>query len=85
MQSFERIRTHERRSEVMAATIATMNGEDQTALDHAGLVHCIQFPVVRVHQAMLTALIERWSSETSTFHLLIGEMTVTLEDVTGDH
>ena len=30
---------------------------------------------------MVTALGERWHSETTTFHLSIREMTVTLEDV----
>ena len=31
--------------------------------------------------ALITSLVERWRSETNTFHFTFGEMTVTLEDV----
>ena len=36
---------------------------------------------MRLDRSLLTALIERWWSETSTFHLREGEMIVTLQDV----
>jgi Plant mobile domain len=35
----------------------------------------------QLDKSLLTALVERWRPETSTFHLLVGELTVTLEDV----
>jgi len=37
---------------------------------------------VIVPHALLMTLCERWHPETSTFHMLLGEMTVTLDDVT---
>lgn len=37
----------------------------------------------RIHwnYSLLAALLERWDSSTSTFHLLIGEMTIMVEDI----
>lgn len=46
-----------------------------------GFEHLIHLPDIRVNHGLLTALIERFHSETQTFHLLIGEITVTPEDV----
>ncbi|RYQ92831.1 hypothetical protein Ahy_B09g099080 [Arachis hypogaea] len=37
---------------------------------------------MRGHSVLLSALVERWRSETNTFHLPVSEVTVTLEDVT---
>jgi hypothetical protein len=33
----------------------------------------------RMDETLLTGLVDRWRSETHTFHLLFGEMTVTLK------
>lgn len=38
-------------------------------------------PKIRENIGLLTALVERWHSETSSFHLSTGKVTVTLEDV----
>ncbi|RYQ86262.1 hypothetical protein Ahy_B10g105943 [Arachis hypogaea] len=40
-----------------------------------------QIGVIQCQSAMINALIERWRSETHTFHFPVGECVVTLEDV----
>ncbi|PKU72586.1 Serine/threonine-protein phosphatase 7 long form like [Dendrobium catenatum] len=32
--------------------------------------------------SLLIALVERWSPQTNSFHLPVGEMSITLQDVT---
>ncbi|KAG9453319.1 hypothetical protein H6P81_006223 [Aristolochia fimbriata] len=42
-------------------------------------LHRVQW--LRLDKPLITALVERWRSETNTFHLANGEMTITSEDV----
>ncbi|QHO31238.1 uncharacterized protein DS421_8g239870 [Arachis hypogaea] len=51
------------------------------ALALTGFQHVSRIGEMRGHSALLSALVERWRPETHTFHLPVGEVTVTLEDV----
>ncbi|RYQ82969.1 hypothetical protein Ahy_B10g101578 [Arachis hypogaea] len=46
-----------------------------------GFYHVSQIGIVQCQKALVNALIERWHPDTHTFHLPIGECSVTLEDV----
>lgn len=41
----------------------------------------MQLPMIQTNHGLLTMLAKRWDSETHSFHLSMGEMTLTLEDV----
>ena len=58
-----------------------MTEGERELLASLGLYHITFMPEIRSNNGLLTALAERWHSETSSFHLPIGEATVTLEDV----
>lgn len=46
-----------------------------------GLAHLPGIMFDRHDHALITAFLERWQPETNSFHLLEGEVTITLEDV----
>ena len=46
-----------------------------------GLHDLVYLGYATVPHALLMTLCERWHPETSTFHMPLGEMTVTLDDV----
>ncbi|KAI4330529.1 hypothetical protein MLD38_028811 [Melastoma candidum] len=50
-------------------------------LRQAGFYGVAKLPFISLDWALITALTERWRLETHTFHMLHGEMTVTLHDV----
>ncbi|KAK1408104.1 hypothetical protein QVD17_39737 [Tagetes erecta] len=52
-----------------------------THLEIAGFAGIIQCGNRKLDRGLITALVERWRPETHTFHLPVGECTVTLQDV----
>lgn len=48
-----------------------------------GLVflHIMKLGYIQLDHYLITALVDRWRPETSTFHFPVGEMTITLADV----
>ena len=54
---------------------------DRVLIAACGLHHALYWPLIRANCGLMIAIAERWHSETSTFHLPTGEITITLEDV----
>ncbi|BAT74599.1 hypothetical protein VIGAN_01230200 [Vigna angularis var. angularis] len=50
-------------------------------LQVARFIHILQASSMEINHQLVTALVERWRVETHTFHLPLGESTITLEDV----
>nr|XP_016456124.1 PREDICTED: serine/threonine-protein phosphatase 7 long form homolog [Nicotiana tabacum] len=50
-------------------------------LERTGFYRIIEIGRLQFDWLLITAMIERWRPETHTFHLPIGETTITLEDV----
>lgn len=50
-------------------------------VDEAGFRYLRQIPSISLDNPLISALVERWRTETNTFHLTVGEMTITLKDV----
>ena len=53
----------------------------QQLLHQAGFWYFMQIKYIRFDRSLITALSDRWRPETCTFHFSVGEMTITLQDV----
>lgn len=59
----------------------TLTPVDWVRIEVIRLGYLAGLPHTHTYIEMVTTLCERWHSETVAFHLLTGEMTVTLEDI----
>lgn len=50
-------------------------------VEKSGFGYFRSIPTIYLDNSLISALVERWRRETNTFHLPVGEMTITLEDV----
>lgn len=58
--------------------IQTIDANERNIL---GLGYVVRWSRIRVHTAMMTMLVERCDNKTCTFHLSIGDATITLVNV----
>ncbi|XP_054817322.1 protein MAIN-LIKE 2-like isoform X2 [Prosopis cineraria] len=59
----------------------TLNSKQVELIEKAGFGYLRSIPAISLDNPLISALVERWRRETNTFHLNVGEMTVTLKDV----
>ncbi|XP_057505714.1 protein MAIN-LIKE 2-like [Actinidia eriantha] len=72
------LRCHEHTSKLDQWTLTSKQVE---LVNKAGFGYLRLIPAISLDNPLISALVERWRRETNTFHLTVGEMTVTLEDV----
>ncbi|XP_061369743.1 protein MAIN-LIKE 2-like [Gastrolobium bilobum] len=52
-------------------------------LTQGGFIHVACMSYIQIDTTLISALVERWRSETHTFRMTQGEMTIILQDVAG--
>ncbi|XP_048434401.1 protein MAIN-LIKE 2 isoform X2 [Pyrus x bretschneideri] len=72
------LRCHEHTSKLDQWTLTEKQVE---LVEKAGFGYLRWIPAISLDNPLISALVERWRRETNTFHLNVGEMTVTLKDV----
>ncbi|KAI4306046.1 hypothetical protein L6164_029358 [Bauhinia variegata] len=72
------LRCHEHTSKLDQWTLTPKQIE---LVEKAGFRYLRSIPAISLDNPLISALVERWRRETNTFHLNVGEMTVTLKDV----
>ena len=58
-----------------------LDSQIATYIVDAGFKALLRVPNIDLDYALIMVLVERWRSETHSFHLPHGEMTITLQDM----
>ena len=72
---------HIRRCEVLQRDGAHVDERLIPYLEQSGFYTFRQLGFMQVDWSLITALVERWRQKTHTFHLPVGECSITLQDV----
>ena len=72
-----KLSSHERKVHSLGMSVPTIEG----LITGTGLSPLIACSVDTDDWGLLSAFVERWHRETSSFHLPVGELTITLDDV----
>lgn len=65
----------------MMGLVHSLSDADRAHIDLCSFGHLLHMLDIHVNHGVLTALAERFHSKHNTFHLLVGEMTITPKDV----
>ncbi|CAL5321104.1 protein MAIN-LIKE 1-like [Camellia sinensis] len=57
------------------------NGTFVNIVEMSELAHLAHYTYRFVNKIVVSSFVERWQPETNTFYLIVGEMTITLDDV----
>jgi len=55
--------------------------EVRRLVEGSGLLPLLKCSYEMINKGLISAFVERWHRDTNSFHLPVGEMTVTLDDV----
>uniref|UniRef100_A0A2P2IP27 Serine/threonine-protein phosphatase 7 long form homolog n=1 Tax=Rhizophora mucronata TaxID=61149 RepID=A0A2P2IP27_RHIMU len=72
------LRCHEHTSKLDEWKLTAKQNE---LVEKAGFRHFIKIGAFSLDNQLISALVERWRKETNTFHLPVGELTITLNEV----
>ena len=72
-----KLSSHRRKVQKLGRPIPTIEG----LVARTGLSPLIACSVDTGNRGLISSFVERWHRETSSFHLPVGEVTITLEDV----
>ncbi|XP_014498942.1 protein MAIN-LIKE 1-like [Vigna radiata var. radiata] len=80
-EGIERVLRPRRHAIWIAKHVNEVDARVMNILEAIGFSHILKVSNMEINHVLVNALVERWRMETHTFHLPLGESTITLEDV----